>query len=415
MATRRVESAICAFGGTLRNRESLRVRPNDESRYSEYVHQLADRYTVHDSSLSWDVEENSPVDFHNDRDTFGNVIPIQDRVDRETKGDAPTSGSRTDSSSYSEGTMNDPTKVKYRCKLCGQWKQNHQCRYQQPLQRSIGVMVYPAVNSYTAAEPGVIAPSLTKMNNFVSYDSDPGEDGRHSEHATQRRPKTNNGDPFAIHTSTVTPESLRGATHFHSPQSSLSAQSSDDPMSRNDGGTTNASTGMHSRRYLKRPHNDLMLDSASKGGYDSTRSVLPFVASVTLRPEHYRAVTPLTKDASTVTPKVSTRASAVAMEASSVQLARSNMSTRSLYEYPAISLSFKERKRLSDTLFYLAQEIPAVTSECAALLRSARRQGEWDVAVAELLTQVVVALYCGEGDARLDGLQQYLLTIGISC
>jgi hypothetical protein len=399
LATRRVESAICAFGGTLRSRDSTpMVNQNDETKYSDFVYQQTDRFAVNQSKLSWDVEEN------------------ETRSDTEImKGDNPTSGSRADSSSQSEGTLNDPAKVKYRCKLCGQWKQNHQCRYQQALQRSIGVMVYPAVNSYTAAEPGIIAPPLTKMNNFVSYDSDPGDDSPHSDHATLRRPKVNDGDPFAVHTSTVTPESLRGATHFHSPQSSLSAQSSDDPLSRQVG-VANAGINARSRRYLKRSHNELTMDatsSAHHGGYDAMRGVLPFVASVTLRPEHYRAVTPLTKDPLIVTPDPR---SSVGPTADSVEHATRNTSaTRALYEYPPIPLTYQERKRLSDTLFYLAQEIPSLTCDCAALLRVARSQGEWDTAVAELLAQVVVALYCGEGDLRLDGLQQYLLTIGISC
>ena len=52
---------------------------------------------------------------------------------------------------------------------------------------------------------------------------------------------------------------------------------------------------------------------------------------------------------------------------------------------------------------------------CAVVLREAREKDDWDQAVAELLTQVVVGLYCGEGDYRLEGLQQYLLTIGVSC
>jgi hypothetical protein len=78
-------------------------------------------------------------------------------------------------------------------------------------------------------------------------------------------------------------------------------------------------------------------------------------------------------------------------------------------------LTFTERKRLSDTLFFLSKEIPALTRDAAEILRAAREKDEWDLALAEVLTQVVVGLYCGEGDHRLDGLQQYLLGIGISC
>lgn len=85
------------------------------------------------------------------------------------------------------------------------------------------------------------------------------------------------------------------------------------------------------------------------------------------------------------------------------------------YQYPAIPLTFSERKRLSDTLFFLSKEIPSITADCAAALREARRNSEWDLAVAELLTQVVIGLFCGEGDIRLDGLHRYLLALGISC
>ena len=63
-----------------------------------------------------------------------------------------------------------------------------------------------------------------------------------------------------------------------------------------------------------------------------------------------------------------------------------------------------------------------VMQEVAALLHTARAQNDWDLAVAELLTQVVVMIYCcggtgtdgGVGDTQLDGLQQYLRTMGIA-
>lgn len=56
-----------------------------------------------------------------------------------------------------------------------------------------------------------------------------------------------------------------------------------------------------------------------------------------------------------------------------------------------------------------------MTRDCGAVLREARERDDWDQAVSELLTQVVVGLYCGEGDTQLDGLRQYLLTLGVSC
>jgi hypothetical protein len=114
----------------------------------------------------------------------------------------------------------------------------------------------------------------------------------------------------------------------------------------------------------------------------------PFVPALALRPEHYRAVTPRPKG---------------------------EEPSPNDYQYPHVPLTFRERKRLSDTLFFLSKDIPNATPDVAALLGVAREKEEWDLAVAEVLTQMVVALYCGEGDSRLDGLQQYLLGIGISC
>jgi hypothetical protein len=145
----------------------LTLRQNDNategSRLSEYDQYLPDRYFVSGSSVSWDVEESPPIQPSLDNDPFDVSVSNNEGTVTDATKDAPPNGSRTDSSSYSENATSDPGKVKYRCKLCGQLKQNHHCPHQQPLQRSIGVMVYAAVNSYTAAEPGVIAPPLTKM------------------------------------------------------------------------------------------------------------------------------------------------------------------------------------------------------------------------------------------------------------
>jgi hypothetical protein len=38
-------------------------------------------------------------------------------------------------------------------------------------QRCVGTMVYPEVNSFTSAEPGLLTPALSEMNNFVIADS----------------------------------------------------------------------------------------------------------------------------------------------------------------------------------------------------------------------------------------------------
>ena len=85
------------------------------------------------------------------------------------------------------------------------------------------------------------------------------------------------------------------------------------------------------------------------------------------------------------------------------------------FTYPALPLPYAQRKRLSDNLFSLSKEIPQLTDECAAVLREARERDLWDLAVAELMTQVVVVVHCHEGDNYFEGLRRYLLTLGFTC
>ena len=120
--------------------------------------------------------------------------------------------------------------------------------------------------------------------------------------------------------------------------------------------------------------------------------------ALALRPEHYRAVTPRAPFRNGSAAKVDDR----------------DDKEEESFEYPHIPLTFLGRKRLTDTLFYLSQSIPSVTADVASLLRMARERDEWDLAVAEVLTQVVVCIHCSDGDYRLNGLKSYLLKIGIA-
>jgi len=412
IATRRVEAAICAFGGAVSGTNSRRQQtwsifrtkgaPMEARRVYEQC--LPRRYVMSGSHISWDVEENPPIHVDPQMDEQRSKVRKTQSPKKEDSGPILTANS---SSSTGGDSHSDSAKMKYKCKKCGQLKQNHNCPYQEKLQRSIGCMVYPAVNSYTAAEPGVIAPAFTKMNNFVSYDSD--HNSPQPEYAsrdtTAPRPPLD-AHPYTGHPSTISPESLRGATFFHSPQSSLSTGSSEDPMTTGTPymaagsvrgvsaqSTTTATTGT-TAVGCKRPH-EQVIGPVSSENHSRSRHA-PFVAEVNLRPEHYRAVTPQ-------------------VNKSESKEGGGPTTTSMAYRYPAIALSFSERKRLSDTLFFLSKEIPSITTDCAAALREARRSNEWDLAVAELLAQVVVGLFCCEGDVRLEGLQRYLLTLGISC
>jgi hypothetical protein len=110
---------------------------------------------------------------------------------------------------------------------------------------------------------------------------------------------------------------------------------------------------------------------------------LLFVDAIDLKPEQFRIISPSTHHGS--------------------------------YTYPSLPLPYAQRKRLSDNLFALSKEVPQLTDECAVVLREAREKDVWDLAVAELMTQVVIVIHCHEADTRMEGLRQYLLTLGIAC
>jgi hypothetical protein len=227
-------------------------------------------------------------------------------------------------------------------------------------------MVYPAINAFTASEPGMLTKSLSEMNNFVSYDLKPDSAQTKLQHH-------------------VTPESNKSRDKVFSPQSSLSTteSSSMGPFGNN----------RKKLMYNWYPHQAPTRVSSDKrtiyhqNEYATANrpNKKPFVRSLTLRPEHYRAVTPRSKE------------------------------KESSYSYPNVPLTFRERKQLSDSLFFLSKEIPSMTIHVASLLRIAREKDEWDLSVAELLTQIIVGVFCREGDHQLDGLRDYLLHLGISC
>lgn len=197
------------------------------------------------------------------------------------------------------------------------------------MQRNIGVSVYPAVNAYTASEPGYLAPALSDMNNFIDRSDDVFLDtALPSQHAS--------------HSSIMTPPCGGSAV-------------------------TDSRKRKHSETLDPEP---------------IVRQVSPFAQAESLCREQYRAISVPSKEGD--------------------------------FEYPPLPLSFQERKKLSDTLFVLSKEIPHLEEQVGTILHDARERDMWDMAVAQVMTQVIVALYCGEGDKRLDGLHHYLLGIGVS-
>jgi hypothetical protein len=86
------------------------------------------------------------------------------------------------------------------------------------------------------------------------------------------------------------------------------------------------------------------------------------------------------------------------------------------YTYPQVPLTFNQRKSSSDVLFSLSKLVPKLTEECALVLTEARKRDQWDLAVAELMTQVLCVLHCSPSkDYTLEGLKRYLLMLGIVC
>lgn len=255
-------------------------------------------------------------------------------------------------------------------------------------------MVYPAVNAFTSHEPGMLAPALVEMNNFIgsgseslsSPDTSPGRP------SPGRRGGSRATTPARSGASNVTPDSKANSpgsragstptgtpkrpTPYRTPRSSKRKGRSGSMSHPNTPGSQLTSPAGSATR--KRPHGQI-----SEAGIDGSNDML-FVEGVELKPEQFKMVTPST-----------TRSGA--------------------YTYPTLPLPYAQRKRLSDNLFALSKEVPQLTDECAVVLREAREKDMWDLAVAELMTQVVIVIHCHETDTRMEGLRQYLLTLGIAC
>lgn len=347
IASRRIDSAICAFGGQVVKKES------GAQSTTCYSNAVTNRYFEHESRISWDVEDSPP--FETPRKTIikeegaespmkrvGDAYDLNPKTPKtikfEENADGANSNEKEDETS--DNVRGEATRMKYRCKLCGKPKQNHKCPFQKSLQRSIGISVYPAVNAFAAAEPGNLAPALTEMNNFVREDSLP--------EITPSRPKRVETSIFraqnpASHRSAphVTPETMRS-------MKSPSSYGYPDPY------TTNCSSNMllSPMRNIRR-RRILSPEKSTSRAQLCHISDLVFIESIPLREEQFRTV-------------------------SSNNLAE--------FQYPCIPLPYLQRKTLSDNLFELSKELPTLKEECAIVLRQAREDDMWDVAVAELLT-----------------------------
>lgn len=417
VAKRRVISSVCAFGGNItsapkrtddtpkQEKSIFRVKDATESK-SKYEESLSSRYYENESRISWEVEENPPVELVAASSVQHTSITKGSPSSTKRKSPSPSNGESTpskkskllllvDDRCATTPGSGDQQKMRYRCKLCGQPKQNHICPYQQSLQRTIGIMVYPAVNSYTALEPGKLAPALTEMNNFVQ-----GIELFDAENTPSRPSPVRNimTKPFTGHLPyparsnprQVTPDSIRGSQSRGSPDSVQSKKNSHLP---------HTPYGRHphynpfpvSGPVVGKPNIDrirrrgvLSPETTRRAGSNKSQSDVLFLEKSDLRPEQYRTVSVTNKSSEA-------------------------------YKFPSLPLPYGQRKVLSGNLFSLSKEVPQLADECASVLREARKQDKWDLAVAELLTQIMVVVYCPEGDIALDGLSKYLLGLGFAC
>ncbi len=432
----------------------------------DYDQNLSTRYFMKEHCISWDVEVHEVItplvkSAAEDKEGVGgtpkssssNQIGVFKKRDMTTlnlKHCAPVTPHTPSSSSGSSDDMSAPstpgqptfgkgTKVKYRCKLCGQPKQNHSCPYESSVVRSIGTMVYPAVNAFVSNEPGRLAPALSEMNNFTSLLSHEtsmaggisggGGPGlvagpyRHYQLHPHRGGGPHAGKMVTPHSANWSPNTPGGL----STMSSVDRNSPGAPPPGSPGGPTrnmiNArfQGGNPPRRDyhhplmsrtmtrtmstpLQPPQPVPLAQSMPMARAGAVSSDVLFRDTMELRREQFRAVCPPSADTSS--------------DGSVVGGGQTILDFPRAYRYPSIPTPYSQRKEMGDTLFTLSREVPKLADSCAAILRNARENGEkdaWDQAVAELTTQVIIVLKCEERDYSLDGLRRHLLTLGIAC
>ncbi len=360
---RRLHSAVIAFGGNINKHKLQMLSPFNNNRGNAYGSGLEKRFFDNQTRLSWDVEERAPAEIENgvnfisslDKSSSDDPLSTEDKTSKSFDDEDRESILEFGRSmSYSSSKkLQDIPKTRYRCKLCGQPKQNHICPYQQSLQRNIGTMSYPALNSFECSEPGKLAPSLSDMNNFVTnIEDDQIEQGISIKSSFKEGPKWNPLEDPNTKTLPISP-------------------------------STNERSFLSKLKNKKRKIS--IMSSCVKTGsaeYSKDKLMLPKGDS---KPEHYK--------------EISTTASA----------------GHGSYVYPTLPLTYMQRHSMSDSLFNLCKERFGLVEECSQVLDNAKLSNSWDLAIAELTTQILFILYCTLGDRTVESLHKYLLLMGISC
>lgn len=363
IAKRRLKSAVLAFGGNFDSLNEPRFENDITSRKSKkpklvdaYEESLPNRYYENCGRLSWDVEESPFEDMNkkidNSSDFHSNVL--EDSLNFEASNGSVYNEflDGNDSTNSSSFSEEECCKTKYRCKLCGKPKQNHVCTYQQALERSIGTMAYPSLNAFECEEPGRLAPTLSEMNNFTDL-----IDVAEEECANAKLQNMGIG-------------SESETSDQKQPKSNCNA---------NRTVNENCSLPLGSKRKL--------FSVSDNEKSDLVRDEL-FLNKTALRVEQYRTVNDITQDDDTVTEK--------------------------RFRYPTVPLTMAHRTSMSKFLFDLCQQTDCLTEICTEVLSKTRETESWDLVIAELITQALVIMHCPPNDQKLDGLRDFLLTIGIS-
>ena len=357
IARRRINSALCAFGGDAMKDLSI-PQPKKSPLRMKYEQLLPDRYYEDENRLSWETEEDPPVEISEGED------------------DDATSGGKSNSSLNKVSSSNSIEMKEENKDAEQKTKSNHN----RQLQRSIGVMVYPAVNAFTATEPGIITPALSEMNNFV-------ENNKYPE-STPAKGQTTAPVSSSLSASkkdaslpVVSPDSVRIANNS-SPSSTFTSDSRTPQRWRPGSDGKNSSMNYAGGAWISSQASPEAKLSPERPSERPPTDLL-FLETLDLQPEQYRIITQ-----KKLTPK------------------------HSLYSYPPLPLPYGQRKRISNAMFSMSKDIPGLTDECAKMLGEARRRDSWDFAVAQLMTQVVVLRHCSIEDSSLSGLSKYLLTLG---
>ena len=332
-------------------------------------------------------------------------------------------------------------KSKYRCKLCGLPKQNHNCPYKNSLERSIGTMAYPAVNAFVSHEPGRLAPALCAMNNFTDLlPSGQGGVGPSASMTSQgqacspggRHPPHNYGirAPVTPHWHPNTPGGLStmSSSDHGSPPSSHARGHAAPGTPPSCHGKRHAPGGgspgsPHGKRIKASPSSATSSSSDGAAGADGEHR-LPadalFRDMTHLQAEQYRAVGGVATAAGREQQalqrlKRGGGGKGAPMAAQSRPVQGASDPGRGDYRYPAVPTPYALRKEMGDALFALSREVPGLADGCASVLRTARADDSWDQAVAELTTQVLVVLGCDDCDVTLEGLRGQLVQLGVAC